>query len=96
MRLRFVGQSDDYFKHGEIYNLENVSYRPCYKNGMTAMCIWVKMAGCVDMPYSCFEAIHKNWETIEDNLPDGWHDNNYRHRKHGSELVRIILLNKGE
>lgn len=92
MRLRFVGQSDGYFKHGEIYNLENVSYRPCYKNGMTAMCIWVKIAGCVDMPYSCFEAIHKNWETVEDNLPDGWHDNNYRHRKHSSELVRILLV----
>lgn len=75
MRLRFVGQSDGYFKHGEIYNLEDVSYRPCHKNGMAAMCIWVKMAECIDMPYSCFEAITKNWETVEDNLPEEWNEN---------------------
>lgn len=77
MRLRFVGQPDGYcyFKHGKTYDLESVSYRPFHKHGMTAMCIWVKMAGCIDMPYSCFEAITKDWETVEDDLPEGWNEN---------------------
>lgn len=72
MKLRFVGESDQYFEHGEVYNLVNVYYKQCCKKGMCAKCIWVQMDVGVAVPYSCFEAITKNWETIEDNLPSGW------------------------
>ena len=75
MKLRFIGASDTYFKHGEVYALVNVTYKNCCKGNMCAKCIWLQMDKGVAVPYSCFEAITKNWETVEDNLLEGWNEN---------------------
>ena len=65
MKLKFIGTSDNQFKHGKLYTILNIQLTEINKDNFIVLLVIDDNNKINCMPYASMERVNQNWEVVD-------------------------------